>query len=130
MPFPSTGGGYQLNDGNLGEIQLTTMPAAVVKTAAATLTVAELTSRIAAVTSSGSYALTTPTAAELDAALVGAKIGSTFDFAICHGTTTNVITLTGGTGVTVVGLATVTGVTSGSFTFRKTGTAAWSAYRI
>lgn len=130
MAFPGTGGGRQYGDGNLNEVVLGTSPAPVVKTAAATLTMAELTSGIAAVTSSGSYSLTTMTGTEMDAYLTAAKVGSTFDFAINHASATNVITLAGGTGVTVVGLATVTGITSGSFRFRKTGTGTWSAYRL
>ena len=66
----------------------------------------------------------------MDAALVNARVGSTFDLAINHASATNVVTLAGGTGVTVVGLATVTGITSGSFVFRKTGVGTWSAYRV
>lgn len=59
------------------------------------------------------------------------KWGSSFNLSLTHGSATNVITLTAGaTGVTVVGLATVTGITSGTWTFRKTGVGTWSAYRI
>lgn len=128
--FPGTGGGYQLGDGNIAEVRLDTCAAPAVKSAAATLTMAELTSGIIAATSTGNYSLTTMTAAEIDRELVGAKVGSAFDLSICHQTATNVITLAGGTGVTVVGLATVTGVASGLFRFRKTGDGAWSAYRL
>ncbi len=130
MAFPGTGGGRQLGDGNLNEVAMGTMPAPPAKAAAATLTMAELTSGIIACTSSGNYSLTTMTGTEMDTSLVSAKVGSTFDLAINHASATNVITLAGGTGVTVVGLATVTGITSGSFRFRKTGTGTWSAYRL
>ena len=130
MAFPGTGGGRQLGDGNINEVTLGVMPAPPAKSAAATLTMAELTSGIIACTSSGNYSLTTMTGAEIDAYLVNAKVGTTFNVAICHQSATNVITLAGGTGVTVVGLATVTGITSGLFRFRRTGTSAWSAYRI
>jgi hypothetical protein len=131
MAFPKTGGGYQIGDGNLNEavISITPDPSAT-KTTAATLTMAELTSGLIPCTSSGNYSLTTMTGAEIDAYITNAKVGTTFDLAICHQSATNVVTLAGGTGVTVVGLATVTGITSGSFRFRRTGTAAWSAYRI
>jgi len=128
--LPTIGGGRQVGDGNLAEVGLGVMPAPPAKAAAATLTMAELTSGIIACTSSGSYSLTTMTGTEIDAALVSAKVGSCFDLAINHASSTNVVTLAGGTGVTVVGLATVTGITSGSFRFRKTGTATWSVYRI
>lgn len=130
MAFPKSGGGRQIGDGNLNEVILFVTPDPVVKAAAATLTMAELTSSIVSCTSSGNYSLTTMTGAEMDAYLNSAKVGSSFNLAITHGSATNVITLAGGTGVTVVGLATVTGITSGSFTFRKTGVGTWSAYRI
>lgn len=130
MAIPSVGGGYQVGDGNLNEVSLAYSPSPTVKSAAATLTMAELTSGIIAATSSGNYSLTTMTGTEIDTALVNAKVGSTFDLAINHASATNVITLAGGTGVTVVGLATVTGITSGSFRFRKTGAGTWSVYRI
>jgi len=125
------GGGYQVGDGNVNEIDMFTSPEpAATKTAAATLTMAELTSAIIPCTSSGSYSLTTMTGPEIDAYLGNAKVGSSFNLAICHQSATNVVTLAGGTGVTVVGLATVTGIGSSSFTFRKTGVGTWSAYRI
>ena len=130
MAIPSVGGGYQVGDGNLNEVSLAYSPSPTVKAAAATLTMAELTSGIIAATSSGNYSLTTMTGTEIDTALTAAKVGSTFDLAINHASATNVITLAGGTGVTVVGLATVTGITSGSFRFRKTGAGMWSVYRI
>lgn len=130
MALPSVGGGRQVGDGNINEVSLACSPSPTVKSAAATLTMAELTSGIIAATSSGNYSLTTMTGTEIDTALVNAKVGSTFGLAINHASATNVITLAGGTGVTVVGLATVTGITSGSFRFRKTGTGTWSVYRI
>jgi len=130
MALPSVGGGHQVGDGNLSEVTLGYSPAPPAKAAAATLTMAELTSGIIACTSSGNYSLTTMTGTEIDAALTAAKVGSTFELAINHASATNVITLAGGTGVTVVGLATVTGITSGSFVFRKTGVGTWSAYRV
>ena len=130
MALPSVGGGRQFGDGNLNEVVLGVSPTPPAKSSAATLTMAELTSGIIACTSSGNYSLTTMTGTEMDAALVNAKVGSTFDLAINHASATNVITLAGGTGVTVVGLATVTGIVSGMFRFRKTGTGTWSAYRL
>jgi hypothetical protein len=129
MALPSVGGGYQIADGNQVEVSMTSRAQATVITAAYTLTAADFASGIIAATSSGSYALTTPTGVLMDAALTNAKVGSSFDLTLTHGSATNVITLTGGTGVTVVGLATVTGITSGTWTFRKTGTGTWSAYR-
>lgn len=131
MALSKVGGGYQVADGNTNEVTFYGRGQAVVIAAAHTITAATLSSGIIAATSSGSYAITTPTGAELDAILTNAQIGSSFDLAITHGSATNVLTLTAGaTGVTIVGLATVTGITSGSFTFRRTGVATWSVYRL
>lgn len=130
MALPNVGGGYQIADGNTAEVSMTTRSPATVISAAYTLTAADFAAGIISATSSGNYALTTPTGAQMDAALTNAKVGSSFDLTLTHGSATNVITLTAGaSGVTVVGLATVTGITSGTWTFRKTGTATWSAYR-
>ena len=129
MTLATVGGGFQLCDGNTAEITFMTRSAATVISAAYTLTTADLESGIISATSSGSYAVTTPSGASLDAEFTNAKVGSTFELTITHGSATNVITLTGDTGVTVVGLATVTGITSGTWLFRKTGTGTWSAYR-
>lgn len=130
MALPNVGGGYQIADGNTSEISMVVRPQAKVITAAYTLTADDFAAGIVSATSSGNYALTTPTGVLMDAAFTNAKVGSSFDLALTHGSATNVITLTGGAGVTVVGLATVTGITSGSWTFRKTGTGTWSAYRV
>ena len=130
MALPNVGGGYQVADGNTSEVTMTVRPQVGAITAAHTLTNADFASGIVSATSSGSYAVTTPTGVLMDAALTNAKVGSSFEFSITHGSATNVITLTGGTGVTVVGLATVTGITSATWVFRKTGANTWSAYRI
>lgn len=131
MAIPNVGGGYQVADGNTSELSMVVRPQATVISAAYTLTAADFAAGIISATSSGSYALTTPTGAQMDAAFTNAKVGSSFDLSLTHGSAINVITLTAGaTDVTIVGLATVTGVTSGTWTFRKTGVATWSAYRI
>jgi len=134
MALASIGGGYQPNDGNLNEIVVGKMAAPVTATATATLTVAQLLSGIllgSPGTSAAAY--TTPTGTQIDAALTNAKIGTTFDLNIINvnGSSSGAITLTGGTGVTVVGLATVvaTAGTAQVFRFRKTGTATYSVYR-
>ena len=131
MALSQVGGGYQVADGNTSELTFTVRPAVTTITAAYTLTAADFASGIVYATSSGNYAVTTPTGAVMDAAFTNAKVGSSFDLALTHGSATNVLTLTAGaTGVTIVGLATVTGITSGTWTFRKTGVATWSAYRV
>ena len=130
MALSNVGGGYQVADGNVAELTMFTRAQATVISAAYTLTTADFASGIISATSSGSYALTTPTGAQMDAAFTNSKIGSSFELTLTHGSATNVITLTAGaSGVTVVGLATVTGITSGTWIFRKTAASTWSAYR-
>lgn len=131
MALPTTGGGRQSTDGNTSELSYKTKAQATVIAAAYTLTTDDLAQGLIYATSSGSYALTTPTGVALDAAFSNAPVGASFDLSLTHGSATNVITLTAGaSGVTVYGLATVTGVTSGTWTFRKTADATWSVYRI
>lgn len=134
MALPFVGGGYQPNDGNLNEIILEKMAAPLTATTTATLSVAQLLGNIL-LGSPGAAAAsyTTPTGALIDAAIDSAKVGSTFDLCIINvdGNASGVITLVGGTGVTIVGLATVvaTAGTAQIWRFRKTGVATYIAYR-
>lgn len=134
MALPSVGGGYQVGDGNLSEIKLGAMSAPNTATSTATLTTTQLLGGIllgSPGTSAATY--TTPTGTAIDAALVNAKVGSTFDLSIQNvdGSSTGVITLAGGTGVTISGLATVvaTAGTAQVWRFYKSGTGTWTAYR-
>ena len=130
--LPGVGGGYQVGDGNISEVELSVNPpVAAAKTTAVTLTVDEFTSGLVVTNFGSALALTTPTAAALDAALVNAKIGSAFNFTIC-GTGAFANTLTGRTGVTVVGAAATpaTTIASGTWRVQKTAPGAWSAYRL
>ena len=135
MALPSIGGGYQLGDGNLSEMQIVSIPAPVTATATATLTAAQVINGIilgSPGSSAASYTL--PTVALLEASMVNAKVGSSFDLTIINidGSGSGVITVVAGTGWTLVGLATVaaTAGTSQSWRARKTGDGAWSLYRI
>lgn len=135
MALASVGGGYQVGDGNLNEIKLGAMAAPQTATSTATLTAAQMLGGIllgSPGTSAATY--TTLTGTLLDAAVPNAKVGSTFDLTIVNvdGSSSGVITLAGGTGVTIVGLATVvaTAGTANAWRFRKTGTGTWTAYRI
>lgn len=135
MALPTSGGGYQVGDGNLSEVKLGAMAAPNTATSTATLTTTQLLGGIL-LGSPGSSAATytTPTGTEIDAVLVNAKTGSTFDLSIqnVNGSGSGIITLAGGTGVTISGLATVvaTAGTANIWRFRKTGTATYTAYRI
>jgi len=139
MALPSIGGGQQIGDGNLNEILLGFDAAPQTATATATLTVTQITNDILVgnpSTTAASYTL--PTAALIDATLTNAKVGSTFDLTIINlGTSTGLITVVVGTGITAVGnlVVAITGSAAGvggaaRFRFRKTGDAAYTVYRI
>ena len=83
MALPTSGGGYQVGDGNLSEVKLGAMDAPNTATSTATLTTTQLLGGIL-LGSPGSSAATytTPTGTAIDAVLVNAKTGSTFDLSI------------------------------------------------
>ena len=140
MALPSVGGGYQFNDGNLNELKVTVSAAPATATATATLTVAQLTNGlILGSPGSSAAAYTLPLAADVDAALTNAKVGTTFDFSVINvdGSGSGVITMTTNTGWTIgtsgsQGLMTVaaTAGTVRRFRARRTGDAAWALYAI
>jgi hypothetical protein len=128
MALPNGAGGYQLGDGNLTEVQINVQGAPTAKTAAATLTAAELTSGI--ITYNGAAAnLTLPTAADTEALVSSAKDNSSFDVVIIN-TGSNTATVVAGTGWTLVGTATVATAVSAQFRARRTASGAWTLYRI
>jgi len=130
MPgLPNGTGGYQLGDGNLSEVILGTQSAPVAKTAAATLTAAELANNI--ITYNGAAAnLTMPLGVDLDAAFSSMKVNSSFDFFIVNIGGTNAATVTANTGVTLVGVAAVAANTAANFRVRKTADFTFVVYRI
>lgn len=135
MALPNGAGGYQVGDGNLSEVQMGVQAAPPTATVTATLTVSQITSGIllgSPSTSAAAYTL--PTGASLDAAVSSAKVNSSFDFCVCNvdGSSSGVITMTAGTGWTIVGLATIaaTAGTTGQFRARKTGDGTWTLYRL
>ena len=129
MALPNGAGGYQLGDGNLGEVILGTQSAPIAKTAAATLTAAELANGIITYTGAA-VALTMPLGTDLDAAFGSMKVNSSFDFYIINTGATNAATVTANTGVTLVGTAAVSAATSCNWRVRKTADATYVAYRI
>lgn len=137
MALPNGAGGYQVGDGNLGELVLGYQAAPLSVAATATLTAAQVTAGIllvgAGATAAQTYTL--PAASTIDAILTSAKVGSTFDlFVVNTGTSsgTGALALGSGTGFTDGGNATVAlAVTSsGLFRFRKSGDGAWAVYRV
>jgi hypothetical protein len=141
MALANGASGYQIGDGNLGEISFynTTAPAAL-SGATVTITAADLATGVCTMDSGGTDAgtYTFPTGALLDAAFPSLKVGSTFDCAFINigDNAANDVTFGAGTGNTLVGNAeiqdsiTKTSNTSGIFRWRKTGDAAYTIYRI
>ena len=129
MALPNGAGGYQVGDGNLTEVILGTQAAPTAKTAAATLTAAELATGIITYTGAA-VALTVPLGADLDAACTSMKVNSSFDFFIINTGATNAATVTANTGCTLVGAAAVAAATSCQWRVRKTADATYVFYRV
>lgn len=141
MALPNGSGGYQIGDGNTGEILFVAQPTPTsIAAGNATLTAAQLATKILLGSpGSSAAAYTLPTAALTDAAFPSMPNNSSFDFTVINvdGSSSGVITMTTATGWTIgtsgsQGLMTVaaTAGTSISFRARKTGDATWSLYRI
>jgi len=141
MALPNGSGGYQIGDGNTGEILFVAQPTPTsIAAGAATLTAAQLATRIILGSpGSSAAAYTLPTAALMDAAFSSMPNNSAFDFTVINvdGSSSGVITMTTATGWTIgtsgsQGLMTVaaTAGTSISFRARKTGDATWALYRL
>ena len=129
MALPNGSGGYQVGAGNLNEIIMGTQVAPTAKTAAATLTPAELATEIITYTGAA-VALTLPLGTDLDSAFSSMKVNSSFDFSIINIGGTNAATVTANTGVTIVGTAAVAANTSCVWRARKTSDATYVFYRI
>jgi hypothetical protein len=139
--IPNGDGGYQVGTGNLTEPLFSPQPAPSALTGASvTVTVDNLANGIITVdpgsTSAGTY--TFPTGALIDAAFPSLKVNSGFDVSIINlgDDGGNDVTFGAGAGNTIVGnavvadSATATFPASATFRFRKTGTSAYSIYRI
>jgi hypothetical protein len=134
MALPSVGGGYQVGDGNLNELQINDSAAPQTATVTATLTAAQILGNVLVANPSTSAATyTLPTGAAIDAVLTNAKIGSTFDLYIVNiGTSSGTVTLAVSTGVSDGGNAVVAvAITSSAhFRFRRTADATYVAYKL
>jgi hypothetical protein len=129
MALPNGAGGYQLGDGNLNEINMSTQVTPTAKTAAATLTTAELATGIITYTGAA-VALTVPLGTSLDADFSSMKVNSSFEFSIINIGGTNAATVTANTGCTLVGVAAVSANTACIWRVRKTGDATYVFYRV
>ena len=134
MAIPNGGGGFQLGAGNPAETIMSRLAAPQTATSTASLTAAQITGNwLVANPSTSAATYTLPTAAQIDAAVPNASVGSTFDLSVVNtGTSSGAVTLATATGITDGGNAFVAvAVTSSAvFRFRKTGDAAWSVYKV
>lgn len=108
-------------------------PTPTAKTGDATLTIAELLTRIVTATSASAVALTLPTGTLTDAGLFGglAKVGESFEWSVINlGSSSGAVTMTAGTDHTYVGAAVVAISTSARFRTRKTAANTFVTYRI
>jgi hypothetical protein len=132
MALPNGAGGYQINDGNVGEAVLFVQGAPTAVAAAATATAAELANGLF-VFDGAAGNLTLPTVALLEADVSSAtKVNAAFDFFVINidAAGSDSVTLAVGTGWTIVGAAAVAVNTSAHFRARKTGEGTWTCYRI
>jgi hypothetical protein len=137
MAFPNGAGGYQIGDGNLGELTLGYQAVPLSAAATATLSAAQVTAGVLLVGSGATAAqtYTLPSAALIEAVVSSAKVGSTFDLSVVNlGTSsgTGALAMGSGTGFTDGGNATVAlAITSSAmFQFRKTADNAYTVYKI
>lgn len=140
MAIPSVGGGYQVGDGNLAEMQLETQIAPTALTTSVTLTAAQLS--VGLLTSNqgagGAPTYTLPTGTLMDATFTNCKVDSSFDFSLVNISTVAAedATIAAGTDFTVVGSmvvasnAAATDKSAGRFRARRTATNTWVLYRI
>lgn len=129
MALPNGSGGYQVGAGNLNEIIMGTQVAPTAKTAAATLTPAELATEIITYTGAA-VNLTLPLGTDIENAFTSMKVNSSFDFSIINIGGTNAATVTANTGCTIVGVAAVSANTSATWRVRKTADNTFVFYRI
>ena len=129
MALPNGAGGYQVGDGNLGEVTLGTSAIPTAYTAAATLTTLDLAGGLVVYTSASTADLALPAVSVVNTDISSAKVNSSFEFSLVA-TSTGVPTITVGTGWTLVGVG--TGVASRSVLFRavKTSATTYNLYRI
>lgn len=114
-------------------VEIVSQGAQATQDTAVTLTAAQLLAGILTSNPAGAVNLQLPLASAMDTALPTSAAGDAFDFSVISlAGSTNLPTLTTNTGWTLVGAMTFTAVAgnAGRFRARKTGTAAWTIYRI
>ena len=140
-PLSQGTGGCQYSAGVRGEPLMRAQAASADLTGATvTITAANLSAGIVTIDAGGTDAgaYTFPTGALIDAAFPSVAVNTAFDVSFINigDNAANDVTFSAGTGNTIVGSAvlidnaTTTNPSSAIFRFRKTGTAAYSIYRI
>ena len=117
--------------GNKGEFGQQQTPTA--KSASATLAIAELLTGIVTTSGTAAITLTLPTGTLTDAGVTGPAlpVNGCFDWAVINtGTSAGAVTVTAGTGHSLVGSATVAIGTSAGFRTRKTAANTFVSYRV
>ena len=132
MALPNGAGGYQVGDGNLGEVILGVQATPNTYTAAATLTVTDLENGLVIYNAGGANNLALPAVTGVggvDDEISSAKVSSSFDFVLlCTGAGAG--TLTAGTGWTLVGSGAGGAGVAVAFRAVKTGDGTYTLYRI
>lgn len=108
-------------------------PTPTAKTADATLTIAELLTRIVTATKATAVALTLPLGTDTDAGFFGGlgKVNDSFEWSVINlGSVSGAVTMTASTGHTYVGAAVVAIATSARFRTVKTATGVFVTYRV
>ena len=108
-------------------------PAPIAKSASATLTIAELLTRITTTSGTAAITLTLPTGALTEAGITAPAlpVNGCFDWAVINtGTSTGAVTLAAGTGHTIVGGSGVAIGTSAGFRTRKAAASTFVSYRV
>lgn len=114
-------------------VRLQSQAAQATQDTAATLTAVQVLNGILTSNPAGAINLQLPLATAMDTALPTSVAGDSFDFTIDSlAGSTNLPTVTTNTGWTLVGNMTFTAVAgnAGRFRIRKTGTGAWTIYRL
>lgn len=133
MALPNGAGGYQVGDGNLTEAVLGVQTIPTTLTGDTTLTAAQMALGLVVCqkASDATLTVTFDTAANLDAAIPSAKVGSSFKLTITNNNNSgasSTVPITTGSGITVYGSVTVPRFGAYTYLLVKTGDAAWSAF--
>lgn len=135
MPFPVSGSGYQVGDGNEAGVNFYIQPAPISFTTDPAPTPAQLAGIAMFIGNPGgaiNFTLPTVAALELAYPAMGEKANTAFEFVLINTNATNAIAVTTNTGWTITGAGSMTVAlsTSARFQARKTGAGTWQLYRL